>query len=115
MYERSAEDDVVDGDKEKLDDVSDASHDGESQGAWLGDFLELYSQSTNTCDIWLFAYLQKSVWLLAELFHCIHCTLDLLVHSVLSIEIFIYLDYVEFNFLNFKFLLFLKYITSFML
>jgi hypothetical protein len=33
MYERSAEDDVVDGDKEKLDDVSDASHDGESQGA----------------------------------------------------------------------------------
>ena len=33
----------------------------------------------------------------------------------LSIEIFIYLDYVEFNFLNINCLLFWKYITSFML
>ena len=36
----SAEDDVIDGDEEELDNVSDASHDGESQSARLCDFLE---------------------------------------------------------------------------
>jgi hypothetical protein len=30
---RSAEDDIVDGDEEEFDDVSDAAHDGEADGA----------------------------------------------------------------------------------
>jgi hypothetical protein len=37
---RSTEDDIVDGDEEKLDDISDASHDGESNGAGSGNLLE---------------------------------------------------------------------------
>lgn len=39
---RSAEDDVIDGDEEELDDVADAAHDGEADGAGGGNLLELY-------------------------------------------------------------------------
>lgn len=39
---RSAEDDVVDGDEEKLDDVADAAHDCEPDGAGCSDLLEFY-------------------------------------------------------------------------
>ena len=37
----SAEDDVVDGDEEELDQVADAPHDGEAHCARRGDLLEL--------------------------------------------------------------------------
>jgi hypothetical protein len=38
---RSAEDDVIDGNEEQFDDIANASHDGESDGARCGDLLEL--------------------------------------------------------------------------
>ena len=39
--EQSAEDDVIDRDEEEFDDVADSTHDGESDGARSGNFLEL--------------------------------------------------------------------------
>lgn len=33
MYEQSAEDDIIDGNEQQFDDVSDASHDGEPNSA----------------------------------------------------------------------------------
>ena len=38
---RSAENDVVNGDEEQFDNVADASHDSESDGAGGGDLFEL--------------------------------------------------------------------------
>lgn len=40
LQKQSAEDDVIDGDKQEFNDVSDASHNGESQSARLGDLFE---------------------------------------------------------------------------
>ena len=40
VMKQSAEDDVVDGDKEEFNDVSDPSHDGESQCTRLSDLFE---------------------------------------------------------------------------
>lgn len=42
FMKQSAEDDVIDGDEEKFDDVTDASHNCESQCTWCSDLLEFY-------------------------------------------------------------------------
>lgn len=42
FMKQSAENNVIDGDEEQLDDVADASHDGESQCTWLSDLFEFY-------------------------------------------------------------------------
>lgn len=40
MVIESAEDDIVNRDEEQFDEVSDSTHDGESDGAWCGDLFE---------------------------------------------------------------------------
>ena len=86
----SAEDDVIDGDEEELDNVSDASHDGESQSARLCDFLEFY--------IYRQSYLQRRVsrrptkicmtrrrtFLLIELCFRFLCSLYFLINLILN-------------------------------
>lgn len=38
----SAKDDVIDGNEKQFDDVADASHNGESDSTWSGDFFEFW-------------------------------------------------------------------------
>ena len=59
-YGLSAENYIVNRNKEKLDCVADTSHDGEPDSARCGNFLEL-------CDVWLFADFQESNAIITKL------------------------------------------------
>ena len=71
---KSAKDDVVDGNKEELDDITDATHDGETDGARSGDLLELGY-------IGFLTDLKEALAVDGELLDSLDSTLDLLVHS----------------------------------
>lgn len=69
----SAKDDVVDGNEEEFDDITDSTHNGETDGARSGDLLELGY-------IRFLADLEEALAVDGELLDSLDSTLDLLVH-----------------------------------
>ena len=56
-------------------------------------FLNSILNHQITCNVWLLAYLQKSVWLVCEFLYCCNSVFDLFVHSYFFRFKLIYLLY----------------------
>ena len=83
---RSAKNNIVNGDKQKLNHITNTTHNSKSNSTWSGNFLEL-------SNIRLFASSQEMFTFLSEFFKAFYSLFDLFVHLFLWCFFKVYCKY----------------------